>query len=152
MSDAHEHDAHEGAAHAHDDHGFDGEPAKELGPGEPMTPGWVPALGGALFAGLAMFGLLVSRDDDAAAGSPAATTQAAAPATGNAAAPQIQPRPVPLPSTLRPSPVQSAAPNEGAQAAPGSPQIKRMSPSELQEVQRRIHEMQQKQGQKPGGQ
>lgn len=148
MSDGHDHDAHDGAAHAHDDHGFDGEPAKELGPGEPMTPGWVPALGGALFVGLAMFGLLASRDDDATPAPAAATAQAAAPST---AAPQMPGRPVPLPSTMQPRPALSAAPTEGAGNAPGSPAIKRMSPAELKEVQRRIHEAQQQKNQAPSG-
>lgn len=138
MSDGHDHDAHEGAAHAHDDHGFDGEPAKELAPDEPMTPGWLPAVGGALFVGLALFGLYVSHD-----GADAKTN---APPTTNAPAQQTAAQPAqPLPSTMRPQrlpDLQPAQPAQGAQTAPGSPQIKRMTPDELKEVQRRLNEMQ----------
>jgi len=153
MSDGHDHDADEGAS-AHDDHGFDGEPAKELGEGEPMTPGWVPAIGGALFVGLAIFGLVESQDGQSA------TTAGAPPSSANAAA-EAAPKPVQaLPSTMRPAPRPLAQP--GADGAPpggqapaavpdgaGSPPIKRLSPREIQEVQRRIQE---KMKQQPGGQ
>ena len=138
MSDGHDHDADEGAS-AHDDHGFDGEPAKELGEGEPMTPGWVPAAGGALFVGLAIFGLVQAQDG-------ATPTTAAAPTTTASAAADAAPRPVQaLPSTMRPAPRPLAQPADGnaAPAPPegaGSPPIKRLSPREIQEVQRRIQE------------
>lgn len=148
MSDGHDHDAHEGAADAHHDHGFDGEPARELGPGEPMTPGWVPAVGGALFVGLATFGLLASHDEGAAAPAPPSSQTAAA----EAAPP---PRAVQLPSTMRPSRPDLPTPGQGAAGAKppadgaGSPPIKRLSPQEIQEVQRRINEkMQQQKGEK----
>ncbi len=149
MSDGHDHDADEGAS-AHDDHGFDGEPAKELGEGEPMTPGWVPAIGGALFVGLAIFGLVGSQDGQSA------TTAAAPPSPASAAA-EAAPKPVQaIPSTMRPAPrplAQPGADGNPAPAAPpsdgaGSPPIKRLSPREIQEVQRRIQEKMKQ----PGGQ
>ncbi len=140
MSDGHDHDAQEGAADAHDDHGFDGEPARELAPGEPMTPGWVPAVGGALFIGLALFGLLASSAEG---------TTAPAPPSSATAAPEGTPPPraVQLPSTMRPSrpdlpPGQGAKPPaDGA----GSPPIKRLTPQQIQEVQQRINDKRQQQ-------
>jgi hypothetical protein len=80
-STTHDHaDAHGAEAHAHD---FDAEPARELSAGEPRTPGWVPALGAALFliAGVAW---MATGDadgaDSAAASKPPVVTQAQAPA------------------------------------------------------------------------
>ncbi len=140
MSDGHEHDAHEGAADAHDDHGFDGEPAKELGPDEPMTPGWLPAVGGVLFVGLAFFGLIESRDG-LAGPKPAAT--AAATATQIAAQP-VQPpaRPTQIPS--RPQPLAPGL--QPAQNNPGTPEIKKLPPAEIKQILDRL-----KKGAPPGG-
>ncbi len=132
MSDGHEHDAHEDAADAHHDHGFDGEPAKELGPGEPITPGWVPALGAVLFVGLALFGLLESRDS-MGAGKPVASADvntAQTPAKPAQQAPrpvQMPTRPQALPSTMQPP-----------QNAPGSPEIRRLPPGEIKDVMERL--------------
>jgi hypothetical protein len=134
MSDGHEHDAHEGAADAHHDHGFDGEPATELGPDEPMTPGWLPALGGVLFVGLALFGLAESRDS-MGAGKPAASADANANAAQTAAQPvQQAPRPVQMPTRPQALPSTMAP----AQNAPGSPEIKRLPPSEIKDVMERL--------------
>lgn len=138
MSDGHDHDAHEGAADAHHDHGFDGEPAKELGPGEPMTPGWVPALGGALFVGLAIFGLLASHEEGTAAPAPPSSQTAAA-----EGAPA--PRAVQLPSTMRPSRPDLPTPGNPPADGAGSPPIKRLTPQQIQEVQQRLNEKRQQQ-------
>ena len=90
MSSAH--DAHAAADHdahdAHDAHAFDGEPIQALPADEPLTPGWLPLVGAALFV-VAITAFLASRVDTGA--SPQAPQAAAhapeAPAAAAAAAP-----------------------------------------------------------------
>ncbi|MFO0591715.1 MAG: hypothetical protein U0441_29480 [Polyangiaceae bacterium] len=135
MSDGHEHDAHDSAADAHDDHGFDGEPAKELGPDEPMTPGWLPALGGALFACLALAGIMMSRDGLDAANGAAAGSGAVRPPAGEQkiAQPAEQaPRPAALPT--RPQMLQ---PGKDAPDA-AKPSLKHLSPEDSKDLQEKL--------------
>jgi hypothetical protein len=139
MSHAQDHD-HDDDDDAHDDHAFDDEPARELGPDETPTPAWVPATGATIFA-VAGIAFLVTR---AAPAPSAGTAQTAAPqitaaqvATAVPARPPIQ----------APRPAQPAA--QGAQGAPGAAgantaALNRMSPEQLKDLQRRIQEAAQK--------
>lgn len=125
MSDGHDHDLHdddEADAH-HDDHGFDGEPAKELAPGEPLTPGWVPLVGAAIFVLGAVF--LVTQQDDAASGAadPPATPQTVA-----------QPQPAPEAQPARPA-AQPARP-----AGSGLPNVRKLTPDQIHDLQKRIQD------------
>jgi hypothetical protein len=81
MSAAHGESEHEHDDDGHDDH-FDGEPATELPPDEPRTPGWVPLLGLGLFALGATYLLVTTEpgDDSKTEGSSAASATASAPA------------------------------------------------------------------------
>ena len=137
MSDGHEHDAHDSAADAHHDHGFDGEPAKELGPDEPMTPGWIPALGGALFLILALAGVIMSRDGlDAAnnATNPGAANNAKPGAQTVAQPAEQAPRPAILPT--RPQ-VQKLEP-DSAGGNTARPTMNRLGPNEQKELEERL--------------
>ncbi len=86
MSDGHGHDSeHDDAAEAHDDHGFDGEPARELGPEEPMTPMWLPGVGAAIFALGAVYFLATGDTTGSPSSAPVSSAppkSAAAPAHG----------------------------------------------------------------------
>lgn len=124
------HDAQHGAAHAahdHDDHGFDDTPARELGPGEPRTASWVPAVGLALFLGAAVYALASAADEGKLGAAAPAPTEAAPAAT-------------PVMPALRP-----IQPPAGASARP----VPERSPEQLAEIRRRVMEAQQKRGQ-PG--
>ncbi len=90
------HDPH-AEAHAHDD--FDPEPARELSPGEPTSPAWLPLLGAGLFlvGGIYFF---ASRADSGPAGAASASASVAA-----APAPPRPPRTAPTArSTAREAP------------------------------------------------
>jgi len=131
MSDAHDHD-HEDAADAHHDHDFDGEPAKELSPDEPHTPGWVPLLGAALFVLGGVYFLM--QGDGGSGGSGAATTQQ------TVAMPQ-QPRPAqPLQAPARAGQPGQAAP-AGSDPAPA---VKKLTPDQVKDLQKKIQEAKQK--------
>lgn len=128
--------ASHGPADGHGDHDhasdFDGEPTRELAPGEPRTPGWVPAVGLALFlAGGVAF---LTMDDDAAT----APAQGAASAVAAATAAPGQPSPgvvaAPLP---RPSPqlLPSPAPADPAGLPPG---IGNITPQQRAELQKQL--------------
>jgi hypothetical protein len=116
MSSAH--DAHGASAHAHDDHdAFDGEPAKELSPGEPRSPAWLPAVGLAFFSCVAVYAL--------AGGDPQG---------GNAPAPkavEVHPQQHAVAPTPVPAPRPAAAPA-------GS--VRRLSPDQIEAVRKRIEE------------
>lgn len=127
MSDAHEKD-HDGAADAHHDHDFDGEPARTLGPDEAPTPGWVSGVGAAVFA-LAGVYFLVGGSEPAAPGKSAPAAQAAPPP----AATQVG-------ATALPARPPSGAPS-GAAAVDA---LKKMSPDQMKDLQRRIQEAAQK--------
>lgn len=129
MSDGHGHE-HDDAADAHDDHGFDGEPAKELSPGEPMTPGWLPLVGAALF-GLAAVYLVASRDAEPGA------------ATGAATAPAAQQPAKQIVATAMPQPRPSAPPRPAASGT-SLPAIRKLTPDEVKEAGRRLQEAQKK--------
>lgn len=133
MSDGHGHDSeHDDAAEAHDDHGFDGEPARELGPEEPITPMWLPGLGAAIFALGAVYFL----------------------ATGDAGAPESSAPPSsPPPKAAAPAQTVAAPkPNEGAPAAQGTGAAPRkLSPDQLKDLQKRIKEAQEKKQQGANG-
>lgn len=138
MSDGHDdgHD-HEDAADAHDDHGFDGEPAKELGPEEPMTPMWLPGLGAAIFVVGAI--LMLTRGDAAAgsgSGTGAAPQKVAAPIASAGARPPME-RVAPRPMPERPG---AAQPAGSGSAGPG----RKLSTDQLKELQKRIKEAQEK--------
>ncbi len=131
------HDAPHGAAtahaaHDHGDHGFDDTPASELGPGEPRTASWVPAVGLALFLGAAVYALASAADEGklgaAAAPAPSAVAPAATPAM-----PAL--RPVQPPGGVQPP--------AGASGRP----LPERSPEQLAEIRRRVIEAQQKRGQ-----
>lgn len=124
------------SASAHDDHAsghapgagsghdaYDGEPATELGPGEPRTPLWLPAVGAALFvlAGI----VLVSRD-----GADAAPAKARAEGAATAA---------PAAPTAAPMQATRPAPPAGGSARP-------VSPDQARELQRKIDEMRRQRG------
>ena len=139
MSDGHEHDAHDSAADAHHDHGFDGEPATTLGPDEPMTPGWLPALGGALFVCLALAGIVMSRDGlDAANGAAANGAAGANNGRTNAGEQKVAqpaeqaPRPAMLPT--RPQGPQPAQNNPDA----AKPSLNRLSPEDARDLQEKL--------------
>ncbi|MEZ4298313.1 MAG: hypothetical protein R3B70_25395 [Polyangiaceae bacterium] len=138
MSDAHDDHGHEDAGDDHHDHPFDGEPAKELGPGEPMTPGWLPMVGAALFVLGAIFFLTQREAGPADGAKPAAEPT---PAAETVAQPQ-QPRPT-LPVQARTAPV---PPGPGGADNP----IRKLSPDQVKDLQKRIQEAQQKR-QEAGG-
>jgi hypothetical protein len=140
MSDGHDHE-HDDAADAHDHHDFDGEPAKELGPDEPHTPGWVPLVGAALFVAGAVF-LVTQREPTPAGASGAKEGAAAAPQTA-AAAPQ--PRPAPQPRAVPPPRPAAGAPGQPQPGATGLPNVKKLTPDQVQDLQKRINEAKQKQ-------
>ncbi|WP_437286913.1 hypothetical protein [Sorangium sp. So ce406] len=161
MSTAHQ-ETHAAAAHdASDHHGFDGEPARALPADEPPTPNWVPALGLAIFvvAGV-MFLAMGSGDDDAGSGQAApAEARPAAAADARPAAQGDQPPPgrrLALP-TARPAaptgPAAGAAAETlraaealGAPAAPGSANLRKLTPEEVQRVRKQMQEARQKSG------
>lgn len=130
MSSAH--DAHGASAHAHDDHpAFDGEPAHELSPGEPRTPGWLPAVGLALFSCVAMY--LLAGGDSAAAPPPPAPVK-------------LQPAAAPV--AAQPPP-RRAAPD--GTAAPAGSAMRKLTPDQIDQLKKRIEEARAKGGlPKPG--
>lgn len=87
----------------HDEHDdFDGEPAQELGPGEPETPNWVPLLGVALFVvgGIYFLSTMDDEGDSSPKDEPAATAQAKPtlpPPAATPARPAARPRPAAAP-------------------------------------------------------
>lgn len=121
MSDGHDHE-HDDAADAHDDHGFDGEPATALSPGETPTPGWLPAIGAALFVAAAVF-FLVQGDD----------------------APEAKPTPAPqVVATAAPPRAMPAPARPGSPAGAGTPSVRKLDPSQMKDVQQRIDEARKK--------
>jgi hypothetical protein len=139
MSSAH--DAHGSAAQAHHDHDhFDGEPAHELSPGEPRTPGWLPAVGLALFTVGAVW-LFVGGDDAKAA--PAAETKPAAAAPAPAPPPENGGRP----PRLRRRPGAPGAPGQGAPAGAGSGAVRKLTPQQIEDLKKRIDEARARRGQ-----
>lgn len=145
MSDGHEHDDHDDAD-AHHDH-FDGEPATALGPDEPQTPGWVPLVGAFVFVAGAVF-FVTQRE--ALPTSASAKDGPAANAAQTVAAPQ-QPRPI-QPIQAQPRPAQAQPPAAADSADLGG--VKRLSPDQLKDLQKRIQEAKAKQQQQqaPGAQ
>lgn len=125
MSSAPAHDH----ASDHDAHAFDGEPAQALPDDEPRTPGWLPAVGVALFA-TAAIASLVSRD---AAGAlpkpPEAPTQ-----VEHVAAPTARPE------------VRPTSPAPARSGAAGRPA---MTPEQMEALKKRI-EAAKARGQLPG--
>jgi hypothetical protein len=113
-------DAPAATAHAHDDHdAFDGEPAKELSPGEPETPGWLPLVGLVLFMALAV-ALLASGGGDQAS-----VAIAAKPAEAPAAAPQPQAQAQPAPAAPDPT---------------GAGALRKMTPDQIDALKKKIEE------------
>lgn len=114
-------DAH--AAHAHD---FDGEPATELSPDEPRTPGWLPLVGAAVFTIVAVYFLArpsaPATDDGANAGEVGAVARPQAPTP---AATQPQPRILQMPATAAPT----ASAGSSAKAPP-----RQLTPEQRQRV------------------
>jgi hypothetical protein len=113
---------------AHDDaHAFDGEPARALPEDEPRTPGWIPALGFALFFASAAYFIATSEGAPAPSGEAPATTTSAA----------------------------SAAPSASASAradAKALSSVMQRSPEQVKELQRRIEELRKKRAaDAPGG-
>ena len=103
--------------HGHDDHhAGDGEPVQSLPADEPRTPGWIPALGLALFVGCAI-ALLASGTDE---------TKPVAVAAIEAAAP-VAPSPPPRTAPALAAPAGSAAPMQ-------------RTPEQLAEVRKKIIE------------
>jgi hypothetical protein len=123
---------HDAAAHHHD---FDNEPAHELPPEEPRTPGWIPVLGLFLFflAGTAWL-VMGSGDEDTTTAPDQRPAAAAQPPEGAQApaqpqAPPQQARPAPMP--------------------PGSGGIRQLTPEQAKEIQKQIEAVQQQRGLKP---
>ncbi len=124
---------HHDAAHHHD---FDNEPAQELPPGEPRTPGWVPVLGLFLFflAGTAWL-VMGSGDEDASKAPDQKPASAEQQPAGGAAAP-----------------AQPQAPEGQARPAPaptGSGGLRQLTPEQAREIQKQIEAIQQQRGLKP---
>src|SRR5262249_33919656 len=105
-----------------------GEPARTLGPDENPTPGWVPGVGAAVFV-LAGIYFLSGSSEPSTPGA-AASAQAAPPP----AATQIVATAIPA----RPPPAAPGGNTAGADA------IRKMSPDQLKDLQRRIQEASQK--------
>jgi len=127
------HDAH--STQAHDAHSFDGEPVKHLPPDEPQTPGWVPALGLALFVLVGIW-LLASSAGDGSSTKPASPDAPSAPEDRAA-----QVRPAIAPPGIVPG--QRPAP-----AAPGqsvAPPVARLTPEQAKALQQRIEQARAKQ-------
>jgi hypothetical protein len=127
--------------HAHA-HAFDGEPVQALPADEPRTPTWLPLLGLLLFvfAGVA---LLVTGDKpDENADKPAPSAAASPPPgtpTAQAANAQAPSRPAAaVPQAPRPSPALQAS---GSPAATGSAPLVRLSPEQIQALQKQIEEV-----------
>lgn len=137
MSTAHHHAPAAAAHDASDHHDFDGEPARALPADEPPTPGWVPALGLALFATAGIALLAMSSGDEPA--EPRDTRPAAA----VQAAPAARPQPSPADTPKAAADAKAAAP---AGAASDRPNLRRMSPEELQQIRQRVMEARQKNG------
>jgi hypothetical protein len=97
--------AHAGAAdgHGHGDHHYvyEGTPANEPGPDEPVTPGWFTLLGIGLVL-VIMLGFVATRPDGKTRAELAPSAAASAPA---APAPQPQQAPRPVPTEGRPGSV-----------------------------------------------
>lgn len=125
--------AHHDAAHHHD---FDNEPAQELPPEEPRTPGWVPVLGLFLFflAGTAWLVMGSGEEDPSKAADqkPAAAQQQ----PGNEGA--QAPAQAPAPAQARPAPVPM-----------GSGGLRQLTPEQMREVQQRMGALQQQRGVNP---
>lgn len=141
MSDGHDHE-HDDAADAHHDHDFDGEPAKELGPDEPQTPGWLPLVGAAVFVLGAVLFLMMRDGEPSGAGEDDHAGHGHAPAQQTVAVPQ-PPRPAqaqpPRPTLAQPRPGAGAP----GQAQPGDsalPNVKRLTPDQVKDLQKRIQE------------
>jgi hypothetical protein len=125
MSSAH--DAHGASAHAHDDHdAFDGEPAKELSPGEPRSPAWLPAVGLAFFSCVAVY-LLAGGDPENGNNAPAPKPMAV----------EVHAQPQAVAPAPMPAPRPEAAPAGSA---------RRLSPEQLEAVKKRIDEARAKAG------
>src|SRR5580700_435058 len=128
------HDSHDAAAHdpgAHDAHTFDGEPARELAPGEPPTPAWIPALGAALFLAGGLTFIATASESNPAGGAPAATQEAA---------PGSPPSPPPTPPTV----VSVARPSPAAPGSPPSlnPALQRLTPEQRELLLKKVQGMQ----------
>jgi hypothetical protein len=132
MSDSHGHDDHS-AGDAHHDHGFDGEPAKELGPDEPLTPGWLPLLGGALFVALAVLGIVES---NAGAESGAAPDGSAKPTTAQTVA-----QPVPSTNT---NPRMLNAAQQPPPGASNQPTIRKLDPAQKDDLIKQLQDARRK--------
>jgi hypothetical protein len=128
--------ASHGPADGHGDHDhasdFDDEPTQELAPGEPRTPGWLPAVGLALFlAGGVAF--LTMSDDAAASPAEGAASPSAAPVA--TAAPAGRPSPgvmaAPLP---RPGPQILPSPSPPDPGGPVPPALTKLTPEQRAEL------------------
>lgn len=114
-----------GGGHHHE--AFDGEPASELGPGEPETPLWLPVVGLAFFVAVGVWwGLGDGQADEAGDAAPEATaTVGAAPER-----PKAAPERPPMRPPVRPG------------ARPGGtvrPTVKgRLDPKRLEELKKRM--------------
>lgn len=113
----------ESQKHGHDDHGhhdFDSSPAKELSPGEPRSPSWLPILGACLFLVGGVY-FLVGQTSASTVGSASAS---ATPSAKVAPAPSAKAPPKPAASApARPRPplprgLLSGAPGAGGPLAP----------------------------------
>ncbi|MFT3773472.1 MAG: hypothetical protein QM820_49480 [Minicystis sp.] len=132
MSSAH--DAHAAPAHAHDDHdAFDGEPAKELSPGEPRSPSWLPAVGLVLFS---LAGVYMLSGGDGPTSSLAAPRPLPVEPATNAAA--VAPQPQRNPAANAP---QFPAPPSRPEAAPspsGSAGVRKLTKEQVDELKKKI--------------
>lgn len=90
--------AHVAGAHDASGHDFDGEPARTLPADEPRTPGWVPAVGFALFVSAGIALLATGDSTPSPAAMPAAMQAAPTPV------PEAPPAAVQAPSPAIPRP------------------------------------------------
>jgi hypothetical protein len=117
-SHGHDHADDHGDAHA-----LDLEPATTLSPGEPSTPGWVPAVGLALLLSSAVYLLVSNRDDTGAVKGEAAPTKPTPAAVAPAA-------PSPQPGTAQ----------RGTSAGAGQQQPIPLSPEQLATARKRLED------------
>jgi hypothetical protein len=124
-------DAHVAHAHdAHDAHAFDGEPVSVLAPDEPRTPGWIPALGLALFVAAAVVAL--AGGTNASEGEAAKDAQSAA--TAAPPAPAAPPAHEPIRPVARPVRPPPAAEGTAPPAGAGNGPLKRLTPDQIAKI------------------
>jgi hypothetical protein len=128
------------ASGGHDEHAFEGEPVAALAADEPRTPGWLPALGAALFVAAAVWFLAISKGDDAAAAA-VASASASAPVAEVTAQPAPPPPAPPSPARepfrrAEPHPVAFDSAKPAAPPAPGNSAL----PLQIEKIRQKLRD------------